>query len=206
MAYRPPDELRPAQVGVLIDESADPLDVTASIVDLAVRGYLKIEEIPDTGWFSKGDWRLTRLDAEDSALQPYEKRLRNALFESGDEVLLSDLKQNFYDDLKQIQDDLYDDSVTQRWFVRRPDRTRAVGWLGSSSPSPASARWCFSPPHPRRAVLPVVIAVSSCWSPPPHAGAHGTGTPRSSRSWVRRSYHRPDRAHGVPDEEGIFAY
>ena len=129
VAYRPPDELRPAQVGVLIDESADPLDVTASIVDLAVRGYLKIEEIPDTGWFSKGDWRLTRLKGDDDELQPYEKRLRNALFESGDEVLLSDLKQKFYDDLKKIQDDLYDDSVTQRWFVRRPDRTRAL-WLG----------------------------------------------------------------------------
>ena len=129
VTYRPPDELRPAQVGVLIDESADPLDVTASIVDLAVRGYLKIEEIPDTGWFSKGDWRLTRLDADDAALQPYETRLRDALFEGGDEVLLSDLKQQFYDDLKRIQDDLYDDSVTQRWFVRRPDRTRAL-WLG----------------------------------------------------------------------------
>jgi uncharacterized membrane protein len=129
VTYRPPDELRPAQVGVLVDESADPLDVTASIVDLAVRGYLKIEEIPDTGWFSKGDWRLTRLKADDGVLQPYERRLRDALFESGDEVLLSDLKQEFYDDLKKIQDDLYDDSVTQRWFVRRPDRTRAL-WLG----------------------------------------------------------------------------
>ena len=58
--YRPPDDLRPAQVGVLIDETADPLDVTASIVDLAVRGYLTIEEIPDKGLFSKADWKLTR--------------------------------------------------------------------------------------------------------------------------------------------------
>ena len=37
--FRPPDDLRPAQIGVLIDERADPLDVTATIVDLAVRGY-----------------------------------------------------------------------------------------------------------------------------------------------------------------------
>ena len=129
VAYRPPDELRPAQVGVLIDESADPLDVSASIVDLAVRGYLKIEEIPDKGWFSKGDWRLLRQDGDDDVLQPYERRLRDALFEDGDDVLLSDLKQKFYDDLKQIQDDLYDDSVTRKWFVRRPDRTRAL-WFG----------------------------------------------------------------------------
>ncbi len=127
--YRPPDELRPAQVGVLVDESADPLDVTASIVDLAVRGYLTIEEIPDKGLFSKADWKLIKVKDADDALQPYEQRLLNALFDGGEaSVLLSDLKHTFYDDLKRIQDDLYEDCVAQRWFLRRPDRTRAL-WL-----------------------------------------------------------------------------
>lgn len=46
VAYHPPDGLRPAQVGVLIDQTAGPLDVTATIVDLAVRGYLVIQELP----------------------------------------------------------------------------------------------------------------------------------------------------------------
>ncbi|MBA3655669.1 MAG: DUF2207 domain-containing protein, partial [Actinobacteria bacterium] len=127
--YRPPDELRPAQVGVLIDERADPLDVTASIIDLGVRGYLRIEEIPDKGLFSRGDWRLTKLDADAEALEPYERKLLKGLFDSGDEVLMSDLKSHFYDDLKQIQDSLYDDCVKRGWFRQRPDRTRAA-WLG----------------------------------------------------------------------------
>ncbi|HVF19990.1 MAG TPA: DUF2207 domain-containing protein, partial [Mycobacteriales bacterium] len=35
--YQPPDGMRPALMGVLLDERADPLDVTATIVDLAVR-------------------------------------------------------------------------------------------------------------------------------------------------------------------------
>ena len=43
--FVPPDGIRPAQLGVLIDESADNLDVSATIVDLAVRGYLRIEEV-----------------------------------------------------------------------------------------------------------------------------------------------------------------
>src|SRR5213078_3095627 len=34
--FAPPDDIRPGQVGTLIDERANPLDVTASIVDLAV--------------------------------------------------------------------------------------------------------------------------------------------------------------------------
>src|SRR5262249_13576095 len=44
--YAPPDDIRPGQMGTLIDEVANPLDVSATVVDLAVRGYLKIEEIP----------------------------------------------------------------------------------------------------------------------------------------------------------------
>ena len=49
--FVPPDGLRPGQVGTLVDFKANPLDVTATIVDLAVRGYLKIEELSDGGLF-----------------------------------------------------------------------------------------------------------------------------------------------------------
>ena len=42
--YEPPDKLTPGEVGTLIDNSVDMRDITASIVDLAVRGYLVIEE------------------------------------------------------------------------------------------------------------------------------------------------------------------
>ncbi|MBE0611565.1 MAG: DUF2207 domain-containing protein, partial [Dehalococcoidia bacterium] len=58
--YLPPEDLRPAQMGVLLDERADTLDVTATIVDLAVRGYLHITELPKKGWFGSNDWKLTK--------------------------------------------------------------------------------------------------------------------------------------------------
>ena len=54
--FEPPDKLRPGQVGTLWDEVANPLDVTATIIDLAVRGYLRIDEIAKQGWFGKPDW------------------------------------------------------------------------------------------------------------------------------------------------------
>ena len=47
--FVPPDRLRPGQLGTLVDFKANPLDVTATIVDLAVRDYLVIEEIPTEG-------------------------------------------------------------------------------------------------------------------------------------------------------------
>jgi hypothetical protein len=42
--YEPPAGLTPAEVGVLVDDRLDPRDVTATFVDLAVRGYIRIEE------------------------------------------------------------------------------------------------------------------------------------------------------------------
>src|SRR5207244_7705573 len=42
--YEPPDKLTPSEVGTLIDNSVDMRDITAAIVDLAVRGFITIEE------------------------------------------------------------------------------------------------------------------------------------------------------------------
>lgn len=83
--YEPPDKLHPAQLGLLIDEHADPKDVTATIVDLAVRGHLKITELPATGILAKKDWTLTRTPAtaKPGALEPYEKTIYDGLFGYG---------------------------------------------------------------------------------------------------------------------------
>ena len=81
--YEPPEKLRPAEVGLLIDESADPRDLTATIVDLAVRGYLRIEELPSQGILSRKDWRLVRLREADDTLAPYEWTLFSGLFARG---------------------------------------------------------------------------------------------------------------------------
>ncbi len=53
--------------------------MTATIIDLAVRGYLKIEEV-DKAWYQfKHDWTLTKLPKE-GELRPYERHaLRRAL-------------------------------------------------------------------------------------------------------------------------------
>ena len=42
--YAPPEGMTPAEAGTLVDDDAGMRDITATIVDLAVRGYLVIEE------------------------------------------------------------------------------------------------------------------------------------------------------------------
>jgi uncharacterized membrane protein YgcG len=128
--FAPPDGLRPGQVGTLIDEEANTLDVSATIVDLAVRKYLSIEEIPKTWLLGKPDWKLRRLPppAGDHVLA-YETRLLEGLFEDGDEVELSDLRKTFAARLQRVKDALYDDMVARKWFLRRPDKVRQA-WVG----------------------------------------------------------------------------
>ncbi len=109
--FEPPDKILPGQLGTLIDEAANPLDVTATIVDLAVRNHLRIEEIPKEGLFGKPDWKFVKLADGKGKLKPYEQELYEGIFEEGDQVPLSDLKNNFAAKLHLVQGKLYDDAV-----------------------------------------------------------------------------------------------
>jgi hypothetical protein len=121
--FAPPENVRPGQVGTLIDEQANPLDVSATIVDLAVRGYLSIEEIPKEGFFGKPDWKLTKRKEADDLL-PYERALVDGLFRDGDVVQLSELRTEFVERLHKVEDLLYEDVVKEGWYTMRPDEVR----------------------------------------------------------------------------------
>ncbi len=124
--YEPPDKLRPAQLGLLVDERADTRDVTATIVDLAVRGHLTITEQPKEGLFGKKDWLLARTGGDAAALRDYERTIQGGLFDDGAEVKLSELKRHFYTTLAKAQRELYRDAVAEGWFPADPSRVRAT--------------------------------------------------------------------------------
>jgi uncharacterized membrane protein YgcG len=127
--FAPPDDIRPGQVGTVIDERANVIDVTATIVDLAGRGYLVIHELPDTGLFSKTDWRLVRTELGTTDLLRYEELLLESLFRDGPEVTVSELKTVFAQRLHRVEEALYEDAMKQQWFRTRPDRVR-TRWAG----------------------------------------------------------------------------
>jgi uncharacterized protein (TIGR04222 family) len=100
--------------------------VTATIVDLAVRGYLKITEIPKQGWFGHKDWQLDRLKPSDAALLEYERIVLDGLFATADSRKLSDLKNKFHADLEKAKKALYHDAVERGWFPPKPVAVRNV--------------------------------------------------------------------------------
>lgn len=131
--FKPPDGLRPAQLGLILDESADTLDVVATIVDLAVRGYLQIKEVPKGGLarlFGGKDWEFIRLDKDQTELQSFEREVLKGLFRYGaTESSLSDLRNKFYKNLEATKSKLYEDSMRRKWFAVRPTQARGL-WAG----------------------------------------------------------------------------
>lgn len=120
--FTPPDNLRPAEIGVLMDERAHTHDVIATIIDLATRGFLTITEVPKKWVFGSVDYELIKVKKDTAKLLQYEKVLLDNLFESGDSVKISSLKKTFYDELKEVKDQLYSDLIEKKFFPKNPEK------------------------------------------------------------------------------------
>lgn len=124
--YEPPRykdvPLTPAETGALVDEKIDPRDITSSIVGLAVKGYIRIEELKRDGFlFDSTDYRLTRVKEPDAGLSAFENILMDRLFSGMPDILVSDLKNSFYKNLTVLKDTLYNQLVNKKFFLRNPE-------------------------------------------------------------------------------------
>ncbi len=127
--FGPPDNLRPGQLGLILDESADTKDVTASIIDLAARGFLVIQEAPGKGLFARGDYLLKKgANTDLSKLLQYERTIYAGLFAARDEVLLSAVRGSFKSTLDSAESQLYGDALARKWFTHHPSMIRTA-WV-----------------------------------------------------------------------------
>lgn len=141
--YEPPESLTPGELGTLLDNSPDMRDVTATLVDLAVRGHLVIEDQEQSklfGLLTSKDYvfRLRKPETTWSQLKSHEQHLLAGLFRgvrldipdrtAGEygSVTLSALQNKFYKELPGIKDRLFDQLKARGYYGRRPDRLRAV--------------------------------------------------------------------------------
>ncbi|WP_026925804.1 DUF2207 domain-containing protein [Granulicoccus phenolivorans] len=121
----------PGQVGTVFDERVDPVDVTGTILDLAVRGYLRIVELPRADRFAPTDWEFVRLDKDDADLYAFERDLLNAIAPAGEPTRVSEIGGRVAEAVPKVQDDLYDQIVENGWYERRPDSTRNAWATGA---------------------------------------------------------------------------
>jgi len=159
--YEPPERLSPAEVGTLVDHKAEMHDITATLVDLAVRGFVHIQQVETKtlGIFSHNEYvfHLKKPEEAWGGLTTHEGLYLRALFkdagpkasggllktlfgaggaEMPDEgegagggptygtVELSDLKNKFYKDLKDIRKALYEQLVSKGHYDRDPETVK----------------------------------------------------------------------------------
>jgi hypothetical protein len=95
--HEPPDALTPAEMGTLVDHRAELRDITSTLVDLAVRGFLHVEERETRvlGLFSNKDYvlHLKRPRHDWSGLEEHERLYLEAVFKhEGDPTALAVLE------------------------------------------------------------------------------------------------------------------
>lgn len=129
--YAPPEGMLPSAAGALVTERAEPRDFVATLVDLAVRGYLRIEEIePD---FGESDFIFHRLKPipGDRALKRIELYVLSRLF-GRDWGLptrrLSEVKRDYDNVFPPVRDEIYRMLVREGLFQSSPEQVRAL-WL-----------------------------------------------------------------------------
>jgi hypothetical protein len=143
--WKIPSDMRPGAAGVLLDQRADMDDIVATLLDLAVRGYIRIREVEPENILAalgdsflgkalkslgvgKNDWSIERTEKPVTDLLFYEREVLDALLEGKQSRVMSDLHNDFYKHLPNLHTVMYAEVVRQGWFVQSPEKVRQR-WL-----------------------------------------------------------------------------
>src|SRR5437879_837589 len=140
--YEPPAGLSPGEAGALVDDQAGIRDITATLVDLAVRGFIVIEEKEVShlmGLYSNKEYvfHLNKKPTEWSGAKSHELLLLNGIFGAPivgvrNDVALSELQNRFYKNLPGIRRAILESLVQHGYFAYRPDIVRQAYILAAA--------------------------------------------------------------------------
>jgi uncharacterized membrane protein YgcG len=134
--YEPPDKLTPGECGTLVDNEAAMCDITATLVDLAVKGYMTIEQKDESHLLGLAHskeyiFHLKKPPGEWDSARSHEQEMLSALFDAGatPDVRLSDLQNHFYRNLPAIRDRIFNALMSDGYYLHRPDTVKQ-GYMG----------------------------------------------------------------------------
>ncbi len=120
--------LSPALSGTIDTAKLEKDDVIATIFDLAIRKYIKIEQVKTTRKFlpDSSDQKIIKLKNADSKLESFEKTLLNRLFEDGDTVNIKDLRLDFYKTFFTMEDEVFKALISKKLYAKNPKAQKSV--------------------------------------------------------------------------------
>jgi len=123
--YEPPAGISPAEAGTVLDDTIHPRDITSTMVDLAVRGYIKIEETAEKVLlFTHKDYIFHLIKPREqwgADLAPHERVMLENVFTAGGDTRLSDLKNRFYTAVPIIREDIMSALKTKGIYLLDPE-------------------------------------------------------------------------------------
>jgi uncharacterized membrane protein len=130
--YDPPANLLPAEVGGLVYNSVRSKDFTATLIDLAYRGYLKIVEREEKVlWVKSKKYSLVKKKEfmSDSKLSDYEAEFLKAILGSAETVELDDLKTkiSFRKTIVKLPKEILEKLVKEKEYFRSTPMARETG-------------------------------------------------------------------------------
>lgn len=116
-----PKSISPVEAGVIDNAKLEKNDVIASIFDLAIRKYIKIEEVKIAKTLRPDgtDYNVVKLKNSDG-LNQFETTLFNRLFRDGDEIKLGDLKTDFYSTFASLEKKAFGLLVEKNLYIKNP--------------------------------------------------------------------------------------
>ncbi|MEU8894981.1 DUF2207 domain-containing protein [Nocardia sp. NPDC048505] len=124
--FTSPGGLLPGEAGLVVDGYADPIDIAATVIDLAVRRYIWVTPLGADA----ADWQITRVNTPDDQLRDYERGVYTALLPDGtDSVRVGELRGRM--PVSEIRKAIIADAVARDALV---DRTRPgpATWFGGA--------------------------------------------------------------------------
>ncbi len=126
--YDAPDNLTPLEISAVLHEGARNQDISAQIIYLATKGFLRITRVEEKGLlFSHTDYTLTKLKKISEATNPIDIELLEALYidDTGSQDLkISSLKNNFYKKLPAIKKAVTASVIEKGYYLVDPMKVR----------------------------------------------------------------------------------
>lgn len=116
-----PKNISPVEAGIIDNAKLENSDVTATIFDLAIRKFIKIQEVKTVKTLmpDETDYKIIRL-REYGGSNELEKHLFERLFRDNDEVLLKDLKEDFYFTFSVLEADAFQSLIDKNLYYNNP--------------------------------------------------------------------------------------
>jgi uncharacterized membrane protein len=128
--YEPPKGFSVLTSDYLLKQQLRNQAISATIIDMAVKGYITIYEIPKKGIFGSKDYKLELRRAIDEQVSPQTLSALKIIFgdnlQTGNSISLNEIKKNYslqkqmYKEMKSLEDDLASSLSAGGFFIKNP--------------------------------------------------------------------------------------